>query len=315
MTRPTASIFAVALAIHLGGMVSATPVSLDGPTSSSIELLPIAADTRVLPAVSRPRKSVTLGASFDSQLLEVLVKEGQRVTQGQAIARLDDRVARASLSLAEHEANQTARLDRARLTLEQAQRVLERVRDANARGASNSEEVTAAQTEADIARADLAEAEELAAAARLRLQQARAQVERHLIRAPFDGIVMRLPLHEGSIVQSGDAIVELANVDTLDADLFLPAETATALALGDRYALKFHTPTNKVFWGQVRYIEPRIEPTSSTVRVTFELPAMEGLALAGTLVTPASRLPNESELAMLTDAQLHPALATQHREP
>lgn len=278
----------------------------------SVEIMQIPEGTRVLPGVAKPRRAVTLGASFDSQVLEVLVEEGQRVSKGQPIARLDDRVARASLELAKQEANQIARVERALLRVSHTQHVLERTQMVHERGASNSEEIINAQSEADMARAEFAEATELIAAAMLRQRQAEAQVERHLIRAPFDGVVLRVPMEEGAIVRSGDAIAELADIDALSVDLFLPATVATGLASGDHYALHFHAPTDHVLWGAVRYIEPRIEPTSGTVRVSFDLPVPSGVTLAGTLITPATREPSDAEIALMRPAVHDEAYASQN---
>ena len=308
MHRTPIFIFTALLALHFGASVSALPSST-APTLDErpVRVLQVSEGPRVLPGVARPRQSVTLGASFDSQVLEVLVEEGQRVVKDQAIARLDDRVARASLALARHEANQRARLERARLEMLQAQRVLKRVQAAGERGAANAEEITAAQTDAELAQADVNEATELIAAAELRRIQAEAQLERHIIRAPFDGVVVRLPLEGGAIVQSGDAIAELADIDALATDLYLPAAVASDIAAGQRYALQFHEPTDRVYWGTVRFVEPRIEPTSGTVRVAFDVPVPPGAALAGTLITPATREPTQAEMAAMRGAE--PVLA------
>ncbi|GIW73690.1 MAG: hypothetical protein KatS3mg103_0212 [Phycisphaerales bacterium] len=271
--------------------------STDAHAWPDVRLLPMPESSPSLPGVVVAERAVTLGASLDTQVLEVLAQEGQRVRANEPIVRLDDRVARASLDLAQHEAQQTARVQRARLAVEQAQRVLGRLEQAFERGAATEEEVASARIQAQIAQAEHREAVEESTAAALRLQQAKAQAERYTLRAPFEAVVLRVHVEEGAVVRTGDPIAELADVHDLRVDLFLPASTAAAIAVGQRYALAFGEPTDRVYFGVVRTIEPRIEPTSGTVRVRFDLPLARGLVLAGTLATPASRLPTQAELA------------------
>ena len=52
-------------------------------------------------------------------------------------------------------------------------------------------------------------------------------------------------------------------------------------------------------YAEARYVEPRIEPTSNSMRIVFDFDAPEGRIPAGVLVTPASRPPNDEELAFM----------------
>lgn len=296
-----------ALALHAGAFVAA------GPTDQqSGQVMQLPADAEVLPGVTKPRRSVTLGASFDARVFELVVGEGARVRQGEIIARLDDRAAAAAMALAQQEANQTARVTRAQLVLDQAERLLGRTKTARARGAATDEELTSKISEAAMARAELAEANELKTAAMLRLREAAIQVERHLIRAPFDGTVIRLAAEAGAIVKSGDPIAILSDVDRLSVDLFLPATTASTIEPGQNYAVKLHAPTDLVLWATARYVEPQIEPTSSTVRATLDFELPPGTILAGTMVTPAQREPNARELAFMRRRETTNSRLTNH---
>lgn len=312
----TAMLLTACASTAIGGQERDASAPQSVPSDASGHVLAVATDEDVLPGVVGSRHAVTLGVNFDAMILAVLVEEGQRVSRGDVIARLDDRAARAAMELAQQEASQTARVQRARIVLDRARRVHERVRVAQARGAATAEELADAATDVEIAQADLAEAAELQNAAALRLTQARVQVERHLIRAPFDGTVIRLPAEPGAIVTSGDPIAELIDADRLRVDLFLPAATARAVTPGDRYAVRLHAPTERVVWATARFVEPRIEPTSGTVRTTFEFDLPGGALHAGTLVTPASREPNAAELAFMAGRdETSPALATQTGNP
>jgi RND family efflux transporter MFP subunit len=311
MNKPSLLIVAV-LALALTAGAPGSHRAPQAPVAGGVKLLDVQTGTETLPGVLRPVDSATLGAALDAPVLEILVEEGQRVRGGEAIARLDDRVAAASLALAEQEAAQNARITRAQLLFEQASRIHRKTKAAFDRGASSEEELTRALTDLSLAAADLREATEAKRAAELRAEQARAQLERHVIRAPFDGVVLKIPVEVGALVQVGDPVAEVANADRLKVDLYLPATTALGVTLGDEYALHLHAPSDRVFWGTARHVEPRIEPTSGTVRVTFELAPPIGSVLAGTVVTVAQRLPTPEELAFARAiAPRHLAISTE----
>lgn len=311
MFRHFLNITATVFVLHAGASVSAGPLGTNTATQTTGVVMQLPDGTEVLPGVVKPRRSVTLGATFDARLYELVAEEGQRVRQGDIIARLDDRAAAAAMALAQLEANQTARITRAQLVLDQAERVLGRTKTARARGAATDEELTTRFSEVAMARADLAEANELKTAAAFRLREAAVQVERHLIRAPFDGTVMQLAAEAGAIVKSGDPIAVLSDVDRVAVDLFLPAKTAGSIAPGQMYALRLHDPVERVLWARARYVEPRIEPTSGTMRAVFDF-ELPNTIRAGTLVTPAQREPNADELAFMQASETKANLVSSH---
>jgi len=238
--------------------------------------------------------------------MKILVQEGQRVREGDPIARLDDRVVRASRELASVEASHHARIDRARVQLGRNERILRRMLDAQSRGGANAEDVDDARSNVALARADLADATEQREAARSRLEEASMRLEQHTIRAPFEGVVVRLSAEEGEVLRTGDPIAELADVDRVSVELYLPASSAISVVPGERYALSLGEPVGRALGARARYVEPRIDPTSNTMRVVFDLDVPVGLVPAGVLVRPATRTPNEEELALLRDGPSSP---------
>ncbi|MEQ9617362.1 MAG: efflux RND transporter periplasmic adaptor subunit [Phycisphaerales bacterium] len=262
-----------------------------------VKIIPVDSPADILPGATRPVQQVTLGASFDGRLAIVSVTEGEHVRAGQLLAKLDDRVAAASLALAREEATHTARIDRARAQLDRNERVLKRTEEAYRGRGANTEEVAEARTNVALSKAELAEAEELHRAAQLSLKQAEARAEEHSVRAPFDGIVLNVIADPGAVLRTGDPIAEIASIDRMRADLYLPAEIALGIDIGAPYALELSEPIDRVIWAEARYVEPRIELTSNTMRVVFDFRTPDGLIPAGLLVMPAARLPNTEEMA------------------
>ncbi len=286
-----------------------TPVNAEG-----VRVLAIDEGHHTLPGATRHRRAVTLGTSFDARLMKLLVEEGERVSAGQVIARLDDRVAAASLALAQEEASHEAPIAGARARLERATRTLQRALDAHSRDGVSDEELDDARTGVELAAAELAQAQEGRAAAKRKAEQAAARLDEHTIRAPFDGTIVRIRAEIGAVLRTGDPVAELADPQRMSIDLYLPAAAAIRVEPGVPYAIEIDAPVARVLWARARYVEPRVDPTSNTMRTVFDFEAPAGAIPAGVLVRPAPRVPTDEELAYLERPQGTTAEASPHRQ-
>ena len=281
---------ALALTALLGATTfAAAPTYTDLDPPPSVGLLDVSPD-ETLPGMLCPREEVRVGTSFDATLAELRVREGQRVRRGEVLAVLDDRVARASVALARHEASRTAQIARAEAALVQAEDTLTRLRKASDSSAVAPNELIAAESAHRIARADLEHAREARAQAELQLALAESRLEEHILRAPFDAIAVRKHAEPGEVLASGDPIVELIAAAGLRVDLHLPASVAARLSPGERFALRVEDPAPAVVAGQVRFVEPRIDPIARTMRVVFDIEPGPGLVV-GALVRPSDEFP------------------------
>lgn len=251
-------------------------------------------DHEIIPGVIRPANEVVLSSSFDSQLGELRVEEGESVVQGQILAVLDDRVVRAALHLAETQAKRSAQVDHAKAVLNRAEDMLNRIREAHQLLAAAETELVAAETDYEIAAADLRNAQESQAEAQASLELARTRLEEHMVRAPFDGKVIRIHSDPGAMVSPGAPLIELVSDGGLCVDLYLPVSIASTLIASEQFALSVEDPKPTVFSARVRYIEPRVDPVSRTMRVVFDLGPTEdsNRLYAGVLTKPASRVPS-----------------------
>lgn len=280
-------------------------VSALGTTGARAEVVSAPSEVRVfeideavdvLPGTTRPRRSVVLSSSVDSRVMELLVAEGDAVRAGDVVAVLDDRVARAALALARAEAGHvgevaaaTARVRRDRLQVERLEQIF-------ANRASNSAELEDARTALALSEAELRSAIERREAAELRAIQAEAVFEEQRVRAAFDGVVVRRHVEEGAVVRSGDPIAEVVDASRVSVDLYLPAEAALSARAGEVYALSLEAPIRDVVGARVRYVEPRLDATSNTVRVVLDIDrdALPMAIPAGVLAQPARTLPDRS---------------------
>lgn len=203
------------LAGSLSGCQLLQPRSQNPP-----ELLPrrVSAIGRLEPLGGVSKVSVPSSLSND-RVREVLVQEGQRVAQGQALAILESQVpldaavrkARASIGVAERKLSaQDSVIRRYRAELQQADAEARRARELFASGATSANRMEAQIAQAASAQAQLDEAmanrdtltAELAES-RATLNQDQAELAKATVRAPYGGTVFKINARPGDKV--GDA--------------------------------------------------------------------------------------------------------------
>jgi len=151
-------------------------------------------------------RRATVAAEVIGRILSIEVNEGDSVHAGQIIAKLDDAIARSDLRHAQRQVA-TARLSTlaARQHLEQAKRVLRQTRALFDKGFVSDAEVTrvdsAAQT-LDIEMQKAAAEEEVAQA---NVQRYEVLLAKHVIRAPFSGIVVDRSAQPGEVISPSSA--------------------------------------------------------------------------------------------------------------
>ncbi|NEZ02705.1 efflux RND transporter periplasmic adaptor subunit [Wenzhouxiangella sp. XN201] len=146
----------------------------------------------------------TLSAQLTATVLELPYREGERVSAGELVFRLDD---------AELQAEQErlkAVIERAGGELDNARRELERQRDLFARKLTPEKMLDDAAQRVDSLAAQKREAEANLTLIKTRLAYASG-------RAPFAGTVQRLHVQRGELARAGSPVLELIADDTLKA--------------------------------------------------------------------------------------------------
>lgn len=196
---------------------------------------------------------VRAAAPVSGRVLEVLVRDGERVEAGQLLARLDPRDLEPRLIQAQAELDrEIARADADRRALEQERALLSLAEAKLARFGALASARVGAETAADQAREEVARARlavnqrTLAIAehpARLallesRLAEARRDAERAEIRAPYGARISRVEVAAGDQVQGGQTLLSFHAADGLFVRVRVPAiyaaELLRALDNGER---------------------------------------------------------------------------------
>ncbi|MCV3208126.1 efflux RND transporter periplasmic adaptor subunit [Mesorhizobium sp. YC-39] len=181
------------------------------------------------------------------QLTEILVAEGDHVSKGEVIARLDDAVLKAQL------AEQKAAIEQARATLEAAETAAARARKLIASNAISAETAEERATTVRTSQAQLAQAE--AAADNIAAQLARTEIH-----APFDGTVSTRPAVAGSIVQSGTELMRIVRDGKVEVAVQVPEKDLAAITTDQ--AATITDASGRVFSGRVSSIAEKVDGTT-----------------------------------------------------
>lgn len=218
--------------------------------------------------------SVDLSFRQAGRVIRVLVDEGDRVSQGQELARLDSVQQDQALRVAE------AGLAAAQAGLAQARQANDRAEALLARGVGTR----AARDEALQA---LSEARGNAQRAESTLDQARRAVQDTILRAPADAVVTSRDMAPGQIVGAAQMVLSIATLEGLEAVFDAPDHPRLDSALGAPvrlYAIDIDRPEMR---GTVAEISPLVDPATGTVTLRVRIedaegdPALLGAAVRG----------------------------------
>ena len=231
-------------------------------------------DARVvdmLPGVVEALQTVDLALPVAGALAEIRVREMQSVQEGQLLALLDDRLARAALFAAEAVANRSAQLLRAESSVALAEKYLERVRDAHSKNAASDLELDEAEGRVAEARAGLAAAQEQKCEADAQVALEKARLSGHELRAPFDGVVMRITGKPGGTVGPDAPVMRLTNASQLRVSLYVPVKYFSRLEAGQSYTLQAEPPAPRRVEAVLTAHEPVVDAATETFRCIFEI--------------------------------------------
>lgn len=211
-------------------------------------------------------------------LVKLTVELGARVKKGQELARIDDREAQANVEVkkldwqaAKQEADSKVEIDYQRATAAVAEKAYEKLKAVNEKtpGAVTHIDMLRAELEWDKAKLGILRAEEKNTTDSLTAQAKEAEwkasqvgVERRILRAPFDGVVINLYKKPGEWVTAGEPVLELVRIDRLGVRGSLPADEWTPADIdGRNVTVEVKLPRGRVekVRGRVVFVTPVVE--------------------------------------------------------
>jgi len=215
-----------------------------------------------------------VSSSLQGVITALHVDRNDMLRKGEIIAEVNagELKAQLSASLASQEAARKAveasHADsrRAEATLANARSTLARQEELQRTGTSTRSALESAQTAVQQAEADLdkarfivlqAEAQEAEAAATVEVNQ--AQLDKSVIRAPIDGIVVARNLNLGDIVSPGTAIVEVVDPSSIVLTTRFDESAIASLSQGQDVTITFNSQDKVPVSGKVRRIGREVD--------------------------------------------------------
>lgn len=212
-------------------------------------------------------ESITITASASETISEINFTDGQKVKAGDVIARLEQREEQADLGMA-------------KARLEEHKRELARLNQLLENRAASQREVDERKTQVDITQQEIKGIE--------------ARISDRTLRAPFSGVLGIRRLSVGALVQPGDVITTLDDINLIKLDFSMPAIYLGWLKPGVAIEATTGAHGEERFSGVIDTVDSRIDPTTRSVLVRAILPN-EGNKLTPGMLMQVSLLQNQRE--------------------
>lgn len=229
-------------------------------------------------------RSVTLRAPSSGKIIALEIAAGAAFNEGEILMRLDDADERFAVSLAE------ARFERAASDRD-------RFRQLQNAGTAATVRFEETQTEFTVAE--------------IELEQARADLDDRVLRAPFDGISGLSPVEVGDRIAVDDPVAGFDNRSVILVEFDLPEALLGRLSLGLPVQASTPSAEGRSFAGKVAVIDSRINAGTRTARVRAAIDnagdlLRPGASFALRLDLPGQTYPSVPELALqFADGSLH----------
>jgi RND family efflux transporter MFP subunit len=276
MNRTTTALAAAFLLVSCGrkeapGASDARSPASPAPTSPSTVRLVDPEKVRFSPRVEatgvlRAREASSLAFPIAGTLRSVPARRGQVVAEGVPLALLDSDVVRAAVAQAE--AGLAAAQAQARL----AQDAFERSQRLRAQESISESQFVQAEAQRDLAKAQ-------ARAAEAAVRQAQVNLEKHTLKAPFPGVITRVPDGTGIAVAAGQTLVSIEGTKVLVLDTSLTQDDAATLRAGQPVAVVVAETGARAPGATIRLVLPSVDPGTGRVPVEVAIPNPDGRLL------------------------------------
>lgn len=223
----------------------------------------------------QPETDVKISPYISGEIVELLVKEGDLVTQGQLLVKIDPEIYKSTLEQNEAQLNG----QRANLANSRAMKAQVEARLANAEANFNRQkklweqkvisdaDFETAKTNFDVAKADLEAAKQSVKAAEFSvtsleavLRKANDDFRKTAVYAPADGKVSQLSVEKGERVtgasqfSAGTELMRIANLSNMEARVEVNENDIVRVKMGDTCLIEVDAYLNRKFRGIVTQI-------------------------------------------------------------
>ncbi|WP_417493756.1 efflux RND transporter periplasmic adaptor subunit [Maricaulis sp.] len=222
------------------------------------------------------RRQATISAEITGRIRDVLVEEGTRVEEGEVLALLDDTRARIQLDLLQSQLNAaSARIRSLDAQLAEARLVATRASELATRDIGPQANVSATRSQVDSLIAQLAAARADREAAAVMVTSQQDLVERHIVRAPFAGIVIAKNAQIGEILSPSSAgggftrtgVATLVDMESLEIEVDVNEGQIGRVTPGQRVEARLDAYPDWRIPAHVEAIIPTADRSRATIKV------------------------------------------------
>jgi membrane fusion protein (multidrug efflux system) len=193
----------------------------------------------------RSDESVQIASEIGGRIENINFTEGAAVAGGDVLVQLDDDLAQASV------ADATARYELAEANNKRAKQL-------SASGFATEKAFDEAATKYEIARATL--------------ELEKTRLAKHLVKAPFAGVVGLRKVSPGSFIAIGTPIVNLEKIDIIKVDFKLPELFLASVSVGQSVDVIVDAYPGKTFVGEIYAIDPLVDVNGRALSLRARLP-------------------------------------------
>ncbi len=286
----------LAVLIVLAVMKNKGAIGPQKSTKVSTELAELRTIIETVSANGRiqPAKEVNITPYISGEVVELNVKEGDEVKEGDLLAKIDPEIYQSNYERTEASlqsqkanlANSRARLVQVKAQFNNAKLTFERNKKLYDQDVISEADYDASLSQFEVAKAEVQAAEETVKAAEFQvasaeasLREARENLTKTAIYAPADGTVSRLIVEKGERVagasqfSAGTELMRIANLNAMEAVVQVNENDIVRVELNDTALIEVDAYLNRKFKGVVTEIATSADVTGvSTDQVTnFEV--------------------------------------------
>ena len=220
---------------------------------------------------AKAARSVAVTPQITGIVAEVAFEPGSRVEEGQVLVRLEDE-------------EQQVAVDRARVSLAQAQDTLER-----------SQTLATSRTISNVA---LTEAETALQMAEIEVRSAQVDLDRRTVKAPFSGVAGLTDVVPGNLVTTSAEIVRIEDVSTIKVGFEVPERWTGRIVPGLPISATAEGVPGQDFGGEVTAVDSRVDETTRTLRMEATLGNEDGLIKPGMAIVVRIDFDNQEQLSV-----------------
>jgi RND family efflux transporter MFP subunit len=213
---------------------------------------------RTFSGVSKAGVEANLSFKVSGTIRSINVKVGDKVKKGKLIASLD----KTDLSLM---------YERAKVALNNAKVQMQSAKSAFERVSALYENSTASLQDYEGARTAYESAKAMVSSNKRSLQLAGSQLSYTNLKAPMEGIVVKVAVDKNENVMPGDVIVEINSGDDLEVTIGMPETYISRVREGENVKVTFSSIADKKFEGTISEVSYTINSESSTYPVSIIL--------------------------------------------